>query len=240
MFYNYNGIKIFYRLKGEGKERVVLCLHGWGRSSDDFEGLVKNFSRKTFLMVDFPPFGQSEKEIVGWSIFTYAQMVMSLCEHLNIKSVDIVAHSFGGRVATIISAVECAFVHSCVLTGSAGMKPKRKLNYYYKVYRYKICKKFGKNLLNQGSQDYQCLSPAMKSTFVNVVETHLEDYAKQIKAKTLLVWGIDDDQTPLYMARRLNKLIKNSRIELLSGAHFAFMENKYKFFSLVKHFWEED
>ncbi len=240
MFYNYNGTKIYYKLIGADLKRTVLLLHGWGRSHEDFDGLAELFSGRSFLAIDFPPFGKSAKDIEGWGIFTYAQMVMSLCEHLNIKSVDIVAHSFGGRVATILSAVECSFVHSCVLVGSAGMKPKRGIKYHCKVFKYKFCKKMGKNLQNQGSPDYQALSPEMKKTFVNVVETHLEEYAKQIKTKTLIVWGMEDKETPLYMAKRLNKLIKNSHLELLNGGHFAFKENKYRFFNLVKKFWEED
>lgn len=227
-------------MKGTEKERVVLFLHGWGRSCEDFSFFAKQFSDRSFLMIDFPPFGKSENEIEGWGIFTYAQMVMSLCEHLKIKSVDIIAHSFGGRVAIILSAVECAFVHSCVLTGAAGLKPKRNIKYHYKVLKYKFLRKLGKDLQNQGSADYQALSPEMKKTFVNVVQTHLEDYAKQIKAKTLLVWGIEDKETPLYMGKRLNRLISSSKLELLNGGHFAFIENKMKFYAIVKQFWEED
>ena len=240
MFFNFNGTKIYYDFWGVKSNRPTLLLHGWGRSSQDFDYLIQQFPERCFLAIDFPPFGKSNQEVEGWSIFTYAQMVMSLCQHLKIESVDILAHSFGVRVATILSAVECSLVHSCIFTGGAGMKPKRSIKYHYKVLRYKFCKKFGKNTDGQGSKDYLALSPAMKKVFVSVVQTHLEEYAKTINCPCLLIWGKNDDQTPMYMAERLKKLIKNSELKVIDGAgHFAFLDCPLQFFAFVKQFWEE-
>ena len=239
MLYNFNGTNVYYDFFGQPCERVVLLLHGWGSPRDDFSNLINNFPQRSFLVIVFPTVGKSKKEIQGWSIYTYAQMLMSLCEHLKIKSVDIVAHSFGGRIAIILSAVECSFVHSCILVDSAGMKPRRSIKYHYKVVKYKLCRKLGKNTQNQGSKDYIALSPEMKKIFVGVVQTHLEAYAEKIKSPTLIFWGEKDKETPLYMGKRLNKLIQNSRLKVVDGGHFAFLECKLQFHAIVKKFWEE-
>lgn len=240
MFYYYNGTKVYYRQFGKPSSKATLLLHGWGRTGEDFETLISQFPERSFLVIDFPPFGQSEQDLQGWSIFTYAQMVISLCEHLRITSIDIVGHSFGGRIALLLCAVNRSYVHSCIITGGAGMKPKRKLSFYYKVAKYKLCKRFGKNLSNFGSSDYQLLSPEMRKTFVSIVQTHLDEYAKTITTPVLLVWGKDDKETPLYMAKRLNKYIKKSRLEVLDDCgHFAFLDRPLSFYGLVKQFWEE-
>lgn len=240
MNYNYNGWSIHYKLLGEASRgRPILALHGWGRSIKDFDALSESFPERSFLIVDFPPFGESDKDIEGWNIFTYVSMVISLCEHLEIKSVDLIGHSFGGRIAIILSAIKPTFVHSCILADSAGMKPKRSIKYRLIVLRYKICKKLGKSTVGQGSKDYLALSPEMRKTFVNIVETHLEEYAKKISCPTLIVWGKNDKETPIYMANRLHKLIKQSSLRVIEdGDHFSFLNFPLSFFAIVKQFWE--
>lgn len=240
MVYLYNGWQIHYQL-WQGTGRAVLLLHGWGRSMDDFNQLRRQFPERTFLAIDFPPFGKSDKNIQGWGIFTYVGMVMSLCEHLGIDSVDVVGHSFGGRVAIILSAVRCALVHSCILIDSAGIKPKRSLKFRLKKLKYKLYKKMGKNLQGFASADYLALPQNMKPTFSNIVETHLNNYAKASNSRTLIVWGGNDQETPPYMAKRLKKYIRKSRLEILSNAgHFCFLDCPLQFFALVKKFWEEE
>ena len=240
MFFNYNGAKIHYQQFGKQSTKATILLHGWGRSGEDFSSIISQFPERSFIVIDFPPFGESDKNIVGWSIFTYAQMVISLCDHLRITSIDLVGHSFGGRIALLLCAVNRAYVHSCILTGGAGMKPKRSLGFYIKVAKYKIKKRLGKDISSFGSADYLALSPEMRKTFVSIVSTHLEEYARTISTKTLLVWGENDTETPVYMAKRLNKLLKNSRLELLSGGgHFVFLDQPLSFYRLVKNFWEE-
>ena len=189
------------------------------------------------LAIDFPPFGKSNVEPQGWSIFSYVQMLMSLCEHLKIKSCDLIGHSFGGRVAIIFAAINCANVHSCILVDAAGMKPRRTIKYRLSVARYKIRKKMGLSTSSFGSDDYKKLSPDMRRVFVDIVGSHLEDYARKIAAPTLIVWGKQDKQTPLYMAKRLSRLIQNSRLEILQdGGHFSFVDCPLEFCGKVKDF----
>ncbi len=240
MVYLYNGWKIHYQF-WQAKGRPVLLLHGWGRNMADFNALRNQFPNRSFLALDFPPFGESDKNIQGWDIFTYVGMVMSLCDHFGIDSVDVVGHSFGGRIAIILSAVRCALVHSCILIDSAGMKPKRSLKFRLKKVRYKLYKKMGKNLQGFASSDYLALPQNMRGTFSNIVSTHLENYAKASNSRTLIIWGEKDAETPLYMAKRLNKYIRKSKLEILTNAgHFSFTDCPLQFFALVKKFWEEE
>ena len=102
-------------------------------------------------------------------------------------------------------------------------------------------KKLGKDTSAMGSADYKALSPQLKKTFVNIVQTNLEAFAKTIYTKTLLIWGKKDDQTPLYMAKRLEKYLKNCKLEFIeNGGHFAFLEYPMQFYRHLKQFWEEE
>lgn len=240
MVYIYNGTKIYYKFYNKVSLKPVLLLHGWGSSGDVFKDLIAKFPEKSFLTVDFPPFGKSDKYPKNWNVFTYVGMLMSLLDYLYIDKCDVVGHSFGGRIAIILSAVKCSLVQSCILVDSAGMKPKHNLSYYYKIYNYKLRKKLGKSVLNMGSSDYLSLSPEMKKTFNSIVNTNLEEYCQRMPVKTLIVWGEKDKETPIYMAKRLNKKIRNSRIYIIKGAgHFCFLDCPFEFYKVVRDFWEE-
>lgn len=239
MVYVYNGKKVFYKFVNGQSQMPILLLHGWGCDSGVFDGIIKLFPNKSFLLVDFPPFGNSDKTIDDWNIFTYVGMLMSLCDYLCIDKCDVLGHSFGGRVAIILSAVKRSLVHSCILVDSAGMKPRRSLKLRYQILKYKIGKKLGKNVENMGSSDYLALPENMRKTFVSIINTYLEDYAKIMSVKTLIIWGEKDDDTPLYMAKRLNRFIKNSRLEIIQQAgHFSFIDRPLEFYKLVNVFWE--
>ena len=233
--YNYNGVKIYYEFI-DGGDIVNVFLHGWGRESSDFNELRHLGG---YLLIDLPPFGKSEN-IRNWSIFTYANMVICLCRHLNIKKYNLIGHSFGGRISIIISAMEKDKVNKLVLIDSAGMKPKRNLNYKLKLIKIKIRKKLGLSIDKYASRDYKNLSPEMKKVFSSIVNTHLEESARLIDCKTLIVFGEKDKETPVYMAKKLNKLIKNSSLVILkNSAHFCFLERKILFEEILNNFIKE-
>ncbi len=240
MIYLYNDKKIYYKFYNQTSHCPIILLHGWGCEGSIFKNLIAQMPEKSFLVIDFPPFGKSDKSISDWNIFTYVGMLMSLCDYLHIDKCDILGHSFGGRIAIILSAVKRSLVHTCLLVDSAGIKPHHSIDYHMKICKYKIKKALGKSTLNMGSPDYLALSPDMKKTFVSIVNTHLEEYAKKMAVKTLIVWGEKDNETPIYMAKKLNKYIRGSRLKVIKEAgHFCFLDRPLEFYKIVKNFWEE-
>lgn len=237
MVYKFKGVEVYYEYINQGKSRPLVLMHGWARSGEDFKQQISFFEKRTILVIDFPPFNRSRADLRDWSIYTYVSLVISLCEHLNIENADFLGHSFGGRIAIILSCVKHSLVHSCILVDSAGLKPKRSIKYKLNLALYKLKKKLGLKTKDRCSPDYRVLSPAMKETFKSIVNTHLDNYAKHMKVCTLIIWGKKDGETPLYMAKRLNRLIKDSRLEVLeNGGHFSFLDCPLEFYSLVDHF----
>lgn len=237
MFFVYCGVKIHYKLTGKGE--ICLFLHGWGQNGDAFSFVQSKLNKFKWLTIDLPPFGKSEMP-KSWTIFTYANMVISLCEHLNIKSCNVIGHSFGGRIGLVMASLTPKLVNKLILLDSAGMKPKRSLKYHFSVLKYKIFKLLNILQENAGSSDYRALDPECRSTFVSVVNTFLEEYCYQIKAPTLIIFGKQDEVTPLYMAKRLNKLIKNSTLEVVEHAgHFCFEDRPIKIVELLSKFLKE-
>ena len=239
MIYCFNGVNIHFKQSKIGDGAVNVFLHGWGRCEKDFEKIAKQ-TGKNYLLVDLPPFGLSDK-IKDWTIYTYSNMVLCLLRHLKINKCNLIGHSFGGRIAIIIAGMEKDLVEKLVLVSSAGMKPKRTLKHHIKVLKYKFRKKMGLSTKNYGSQDYKNLDDDMKKVFNSVVNSFLEENAKLITSKTLIIFGENDIETPIYMAKRLNKLISNSKLVLMENCgHFCFLERPILFCQYLTKFLREE
>ena len=223
--------------QGEGK--CLIFLHGWGGEIASFKGLADRLSaRFRVLALDLYGFGATPHPGYPLTIDDYANGVLELMDRKAIKEAVVVGHSFGGRIAMRMAARSDA-VKGLVLLDSAGAKPHRGIKYFFKILLYKLAKALKIKSLPKGSEDYEKLSGPMKRTFVNVVNEHSEKDAAAIRVPTLLIWGSDDKDTPLYMCHRLNKLIKDSESLIMEGAgHFAYLEHPNYVFRVIKAFRE--
>ena len=235
MFFSYNGVSVFYK-RHFGPGTPVVLLHGWGGSNVSFLGTYEYLcgANRDVIAIDFPGFGASDTPPSDWGIFDNADCVEALVNELRIRKVILVGHSFGGRVAICLGGRD--WVESIVLVDSAGVKPRFSLVKAFNVWRYKAAKRAGKDLSSFGSTDYLALEEDMKPVFVRVVNTHLNDKLKDIKCPTLIIWGNKDRETPPYMARYLRRKIEDSTLIYLSGGHYAYVDNFFKFNLILSEF----
>ncbi len=241
-------LNISYEDIGEGK--VLLLLHGWGASKEAFSPIIKRMSRTMRVIApDFPGFGHSDEPKEIWDVEKYAEFTNKFIEKLGIGKAIWLAHSFGGRVVMKLYAMTAEKPEKIVLVDSAGIKPKRKADYYIKVYSYKLGKKIlSLPLLNQtglyellvknsGSSDYKNLSDIMRATMSRVVNEDLRGYLPSINCPVLLVWGDKDTATPISDAEIMDSLLPDSGIVTLEGAgHFSYLDRPQKFFAALEYF----
>ena len=91
-----------------------------------------------------------------------------------------------------------------------------------------------------GSPDYRALTPEMRKTFNQVISLDLTDRLPLVKAETLLFWGEDDTETPLWMGRKMEELIPDAALIAESGTgHFAYLERAEKFNRIILSFLTE-
>lgn len=233
-----DGIKISYeRYVGDGAP--VLLLHGWGAGKAAMGGLfefIKSLGRSVISM-DFPFFGSSDPPPSDWGVEDYAECTFKFMTALGVEKAVIVGHSFGGRIGIILAADKKAAVEKLVLIDSAGLKPRRGVRYRLKVLCYKLKKRFGCATQSSGSSDYNALPDFMKPVFVRVVNTYLDDRLKKIDAPTLLLWGSEDKDTPMYMAKKFEKKINDSGLAVLEGAgHFSYSDRFVQTCAILKSF----
>jgi pimeloyl-ACP methyl ester carboxylesterase len=255
--FDYQGLQVKSYCFGKGKPLIVL--HGWGASSDVMKPITTSLKlKRTFHILDFPGFGHTPAPATAWSVDDYADMVHAYIQQLE-RPVDILAHSFGGRVTLKLCARENSTSHieKVLITGGAGMKPSRPLMFYVRKYTAKLLKypftllpqplsDRGLNWLRStklwkllGSSDYKTLQGVMREVFVKTVSEYLEPTLPKIQQEVLLLWGRNDDATPLYQARRMEKGIKNAGLAIIDGAgHYAFLDRGHQFKLITETFFK--
>lgn len=231
----------------KNKKKTILFLHGWGGSIESFKQVANWLYSYGYsvLLIDFYGFGKSEEPPCNFTVFDYANSVKELLNQLAITDFYVVAHSFGVRIAVILE--KSFYIQKMVLTSGAGLRNKFSFKVFFNIKKYKFIKFLVKHkMLNNkvldkyGSEDYKLLSDNMKKVFINVVNQNLIEYIKNVKSETLLYWGNNDSQTPLYMAKRFKKYIENSNLIIVNGSHFAYLENYFEFNNLVLNFFEKE
>ena len=230
---------MYYEVIGNENKNTVVFLHGWGADSSIFRGVISLLPKNNwrYVLVDFAGFGKSGEPNKVYSVGDYAEELNQLMKNLNINSAIMVGHSFGGRVAIVLSSRHKELVEKLVLVDSAGLIMNRGVVYKFKIWKYKL-KKFlmrkgvlKLNLTNDGSSDFKALkSDIMRKTFINVVNEDLSNYARQINIETILIWGKNDKDTPINMAKKFNRLIDKSRLYVLENAgHYCFLDKTEDF-----------
>ena len=217
----------------ESARPVVLFLHGWGAPAETYRLMLDHLSAYCRVVApDLPGFGGSAEPETPWCVDDYVAWTEAFVAALGLKDVVLMNHSFGGRISIkLLAKRPLPFgVKKAVFMDAAGIRPKRGLKYYYKVYSYKAMKKLLPGLAKKrqgkvGSADYRNASPLMRQTMVRCINEDLTHLLKDNPVSTLLIWGAADTATPLSDGQKMEQLIPDAGLVVLEGAgHFAFAQ----------------
>ena len=248
-------VRIHYEKFGAG-ERKVLLLHGWGCDSSFMLSVADKLKDEYQVLIpDFPGHGKSDEPPEAWGVPEYADCLLELITRLRFVPCAVIAHSFGARVAAWIASEHHDVFHHIILTGAAGIRPpqteqsrKRSANYQRWKKLFSVLNKLPlfrpisarlRRVVQEkyGSRDYNALNDEMKKTFVKVVQQDLSDCYQKITQPTLLLWGDLDQETPVWMGRRMERDIPDAALILLEGgSHFAYLEQLDRFILIARNF----
>jgi pimeloyl-ACP methyl ester carboxylesterase len=216
--------EISYEILNPNKKKYIIFLHGWGSNKEIMkQAFGKELVDFTHIYIDMPGFGRSPNDKF-LSTYDYAKIIQTFLDSLNISLDIVVGHSFGGKVATLLNP-KCL-----VLLSSAGVLVPKPLSIKLKIAIFKIFKVFGVSKLRSlfVSDDAKNMNPGMYETFKYVVNEDFEDNFSKVTGKALLFWGKADTATPLWTAKKIDSLIRDSQLFELEGDHFFFLkQNKF-------------
>lgn len=204
------GMTLNYEDSGEKELPAVVIMHGWGCDHTTVTSIAAIFAGKMRVVnVDLPGHGKSSEPPSAWGVDDFTRFMELFIDTLGLERPALIGHSFGGRISILMSSRRD--ISKVVLVDAAGIKPKRPLKYYLKVYSFKAAKKILPLLLGKergrkaieawrgkaGSADYRNSSPVMRAVMSRCVNEDLKSVMPSIKAPVLLVWGEADTATPL-------------------------------------------
>ena len=219
----------------------MLMVHGWGARIELLEPLAARLSRHGYqcTMIDLPGFGESAEPPAPFSIFEYAAFCIAYLDQRQLKRVNYFGHSLGGRIGLILGADYSDRLRNLALSNSAGVKIEAPLHSrmrlrFYKSLRRPLERVGAKSaaaslreLYNRryASDDFRAASPVMRQTLVNIVNQDLLECAGRVSVPTILIWGDADQETPLWMGRKLEAAIPDAALIVHEGAgHYAYLD----------------
>ena len=219
----FDGGRLFGSVHGVGPP-AVLALHGWDRTSADFDAVLDGLDA---VALDLPGFGATPPPAEPWGATGYAAAVAPVLGEAA-GPVVVLGHSFGGRVAVHLAAAHPDEVAGLVLTGAPlvrlGGGPARRPPLAYRVAR----AAHRRGLLGEdrmeslrrryGSADYRAATGVMRDVHVRAVNESYDEVLAGLSCPVELVWGEDDGDVPLAVAEALRDRVPGAVLRTVAGA----------------------
>lgn len=249
-----SGQRVHYDETGPVEGRPVVLMHGWGCNFSTVRSIASILETGMHVYnMDLPGHGKSPEPNTIWGVPEYTDMVKEFIDSLQLRDPVLIGHSFGGRIAIMLASQRP--ITKMLLVDAAGIKPKRPLKYYIKVYSFKTARHvlpvvLGKGrtqrILDEwrgkaGSADYRQASPVMRQIMSKAINQDLTALLPSIQASTLLIWGEKDTATPMRDARIMEKNIPDAGLVSFPDAgHYSFLDQPGQFRAVIREFFKKE
>lgn len=226
-----NGIKINYKVFGEGKP--FLILHGWGSSSEKWQRIGELLAKNNFKVIvpDLPGFGKSQQPQSSWNLDDYCNFVSEFakaCPELA-EGFYLLGHSFGGAIAAKFSIRYPQNIEKLFLVAAACVRKKTAkkqlfflLSKIVKIFSFVPFYDFFRKAVYKyiiKKSDYPHARGVMKETYLKVISEDISQQLSFIKVLSVIIWGDKDNITPIGQAHFINKKINNSKLVIIPGGN---------------------
>ncbi len=203
----------------------LIILHGWAYDVKKWAPFLEILKEKgvEYKMLKIPGLTASLEDV--WTLDDYVSWLKSVVSGQ--RSIVLLGHSNGGRISLAYVRKYPQKISHLILIDSAGIYHQ---DIFIQIKRF-IFGKFArlKRFVNgnflQGlfykivrEYDYYKASPIMKKVLQNLLESDKNSALDEIKVPTTLIWGENDNITPLLDGRVMNEKIENSSLFTIKDA----------------------
>ncbi|HVK84162.1 MAG TPA: alpha/beta fold hydrolase [Kofleriaceae bacterium] len=235
-FVDVGGVKVRYREAGQGP--AVVLIHGFAASSDSWQTVQPVLAKHhRVIAIDLKGFGWTSRPGGDYSPAAQAQLAWSVLDQLGVTDVAIVGHSWGSSVALSMAvarpervrrvALYDAYVYDDQVPSFFRWADRGAIGeaLFALYYRQRIEERvplayFDDRWVTQARVEHvehEMARPGTVAAALATVRGHhfaaLHRKLTSFRRPVLLLWGEDDDVTPLRFAHRLLAELPNARLE---------------------------
>ena len=260
-----NGVALHYEQSGQG--RPIVFLHGLLSSSHLWREITPVLTyRNTIYTLDLMGFGLSEKPpSVEYSLDTYVDQLSVFLGTLEIANPILVGHDIGGRIALTYALRHRGAVHKLILMdvlpmSSASLPSRLRLLRFPGLGELLTGDWFLKRILWDGVENKAVMTEALLQEYMTPYHTdpgaraallkclreftlaadgeqNLQTQLASLEVPTLVMWGGNDEYTPLQMGRKLNDTLPQSEIAvILRSDHYIQEDRPEEVRAVIKRF----
>jgi pimeloyl-ACP methyl ester carboxylesterase len=243
------------RLLSAGAGQPVLYLHGAGDLGAWMPALSVLAQGYQVLRPDLPGFNHSQRRDDVRSVHDLAYRTWDLIDALGLDSVRVIGSSLGGWLAADLATVEPARVSHLVLVGAAGLRPPAGFGvdvfvlssdqmltktYHRPEIRAQATALAAERAAEPELQLLQLRNRAATARLAWNPYFHdpaLADRLHRVRARTLVIWGEQDQLMPLDCGHMYARLIPGAALEVIgSCGHLPLTEAAAEFCDLATAF----
>jgi pimeloyl-ACP methyl ester carboxylesterase len=243
-----DGLAINYQKEGQGN--TLLLIHGWNDNSNGLK-ILRNELKKHYQVItpDLPGFGASEAPRQDWGLTEYVNFLVNFLSKVTVnRPYALIGHSNGGAIA--IKAISAGSLNpeKLILLSSAGIRGKHK----GKMTAIKLTTKAGKLILSPLPKSLKLkarkklyhqigsdmlVAEHMSGSFKKIVSEDIQSDAAKLDLPTLLIYGEEDNQTPIAYGELFHQLIDHSTFEVIADSgHFVHLDSPKVVVNLIEDY----
>ena len=236
----------------QGKGEVLLLLHGLFGALSNWSGVVDRFKPRYRVLIPLLPINEMPLKQAG--LEGLVKFVEEFVEWQNLKDITIMGNSLGGHLALMYALTHPERTKRLILTGSSGLFenamggsfPKRGDYEYIKErveYTFYDPKTVTKDYVDEVFETTTSIPKAMRIVAIakSAQRNNMASEIPNIKAPTLLIWGLNDTITPPMVAHEFDRLIPNTTLRFIDKCcHAPMMEHPVKFNDLLEQYLEQN
>ena len=265
-FIEVNEMQVHYRDEGDGFPIVLVhgtaaSLHTW----DAWTHELKKTNR--VIRMDLPAFGiTGPNKNADYSLEAYTTFLHSFLEKLQLKKFHIAGNSLGGNIAWNYTADYPENVEKLILVDASGLPTNKQPPAIFKMAKTPLLKTLflyvtpkiliKKNIEEVYADDSKitdelvdryhkmALRVGNRKAFIDRAKTDFGldsivniNKLKSIQTPTLLIWGAQDLWIPLGNGIRMDRILVNSKLEVIENSgHVPMEENPKESLEILKNF----
>ncbi len=232
----------------EGNGEPIILLHGLFGALSNWTSVLKYFKQNFTVVIPLMPIYTAS--LVEPSIEGLTGFISDFIQFKKFDKVNLIGNSLGGHIALFYTLNNPHKTSKMVLTGSSGLFeagmgqsfPRRSSRDFIRErveYTFYSPKTTTQELVNEVFEIVNDNNKALRIIKMarSAQRQNLAHKLKEIQCPTLLIWGLNDNITPVPVAHEFHRNIKNSQLAFIDHCgHAAMMEQPERFNLITEKF----